>query len=89
MKSVLDGRIIFSEWSIDTGYVIIIDHGDNIISVYKHNSKALKVQNDFVNAGEIIAFSGNQGNLSTGPHLHFELWNNGIPINPEIFLKFD
>ena len=89
VKSVLDGRIIFSEWSIDTGYVIIIDHGDNIISVYKHNSKALKVQNDFVNAGEIIAFSGNQGNLSTGPHLHFELWNNGVPINPEIFLKFD
>ena len=89
VKSVLDGRIIFSEWSIDTGYVIIIDHGDNIISVYKHNSKALKVQNDFVNAGEIIAFSGSQGNLSTGPHLHFELWNNGVPINPEIFLKFD
>ena len=89
VKSVLDGRIIFSEWSIDTGYVIIIDHGDNIISVYKHNSKALKDQNDFVNAGEIIALSGNQGNLSTGPHLHFELWNNGVPINPEIFLKFD
>ena len=89
VKSVLDGRIIFSEWSIDTGYVIIIDHGDNIISVYKHNSKALKDQNDFVSAGEIIAFSGNQGNLSTGPHLHFELWNNGVPINPEIFLKFD
>ena len=89
VKSVLDGRIIFSEWSIDTGYVIIIDHGDNIISVYKHNSKALKDQNDFVNAGEIIALSGNQGNLSTGPHLHFELWNNGVPINPEIFLKID
>ena len=89
VKSVLDGRIIFSEWSIDTGYVIIIDHGDSIISVYKHNSKALKDQNEFVNAGEIIAFSGNQGNLSTGPHLHFELWNNGVPINPEIFLKFD
>ena len=89
VKSVLDGRIIFSEWSIDTGYVIIIDHGDNIISIYKHNSKALKDQNDFVNAGEIIALSGNQGNLSTGPHLHFELWNNGVPINPEIFLKFD
>ena len=89
VKSVLDGRIIFSEWSIDTGHVIIIDHGDNITSVYKHNSKALKDQNDFVNAGEIIAFSGNQGNLSTGPHLHFELWNNGVPINPEIFLKFD
>jgi len=89
VKSVLDGRIIFSEWSIETGYVIIIDHGDNIISVYKHNSKALRNQNDFVNAGEIIAFSGNQGNLSTGPHLHLELWNNGIPINPELFLNFD
>ena len=89
VKSVLDGRIIFSEWSIETGYVIIIDHGENIISVYKHNSKALRDQNDFVNAGEIIAFSGNQGNLSTGPHLHLELWNNGIPIDPELFLNFD
>jgi len=89
VKSVLEGKIIFSEWSVDTGYVIIIDHGQDIISVYKHNSKALKKQNDFVQAGEVIAYSGNQGNLSTGPHLHFELWKNGTPINPQPLLNFN
>ena len=88
VKSVLDGKILFSEWSVDTGYVIIIDHGENIISVYKHNSKSLKEQNDFVQAGEVIAYSGNQGSLSSGPHLHFELWKNGTPINPEPLLNF-
>jgi len=89
VKSILEGKIIFSEWSVDTGYVIIIDHGQDIISVYKHNSKALKKQNDFVQAGEVIAYSGNQGNLSTGPHLHFELWKNGTPINPQPLLNFN
>ena len=83
VKSILEGKVIFSEWSVDTGHVLIIDHGDNIISVYKHNSKVLKTQNNFVKAGEVIAYSGNQGTLSTGPHLHFELWKNGTPINPE------
>ena len=88
VKYVLDGKIIFSEWSLETGYVVVIDHGENIISVYKHNSKILKEQNDFVQAGEVIAYSGNQGNLSTGPHLHFELWKNGTPIDPEPLLNF-
>ena len=87
VKSILDGKILFSEWSVDTGHVIIIDHGDNIISVYKHNSKLLKEQNDYVQAGEVIAYSGNQGNLSSGPHLHFELWKNGTPIDPEPLLN--
>ena len=88
VKSILDGKIIFSEWSLETGYVVVIDHGENIISVYKHNSKILKEQNDFVQAGEVIAYSGNQGNLSYGPHLHFELWKNGTPIDPEPLLNF-
>ena len=88
VKSVLDGKILFSEWSVDTGHVIIVDHGDNIVSVYKHNSKSLKEQNDFVQAGEVIAYSGNQGSLSSGPHLHFELWKNGTPIDPEPLLNF-
>ena len=88
VKSILDGKILFSEWSVDTGHVIIVDHGDNIVSVYKHNSKSLKEQNDFVQAGEIIAYSGNQGSLSSGPHLHFELWKNGTPIDPEPLLNF-
>jgi murein DD-endopeptidase MepM/ murein hydrolase activator NlpD len=89
VKSILEGKVIFSEWSIDTGHVLIIDHGDNIISVYKHNSKVLKTQNNFVKAGEVIAYSGNQGTLSTGPHLHFELWKNGTPINPEPLFNFN
>ena len=88
VKSILDGKILFSEWSVDTGHVIIVDHGDNIISVYKHNSKSLKEQNDFVQAGEVIAYSGNQGSLSSGPHLHFELWKNGTPIDQEPLLNF-
>ena len=88
VKSILDGKILFSEWSVDTGHVIIVDHGDNIVSVYKHNSKSIKEQNDFVQAGEVIAYSGNQGNLSSGPHLHFELWKNGTPIDPEPLLNF-
>jgi len=88
VKSILDGKILFSEWSVDTGYVIIIDHGDNIVSAYKHNSKSLKEQNDYVQAGEVIAYSGNQGSLSSGPHLHFELWKNGTPIDPEPLLNF-
>jgi len=88
VKSILDGKILFSEWSVDTGHVIIVDHGDNIVSVYKHNSQSLKEQNDFVQAGEIIAYSGNQGSLSSGPHLHFELWKNGTPIDPEPLLNF-
>ena len=88
VKSILDGKILFSEWSVDTGHVIIVDHGDNIVSVYKHNSKSLKEQNDFVQAGEVIAYSGNQGSLSSGPHLHYELWKNGTPIDPEPLLNF-
>ena len=89
VKSILEGKVIFSEWSVDTGHVLIIDHGDDIISVYKHNSKVLKTQNNFVKAGEVIAYSGNQGTLSTGPHLHFELWKDGTPINPEPLFNFN
>jgi len=89
VKSILEGKVIFSEWSVDTGHVLIIDHGDDIISVYKHNSKVLKTQNNYVKAGEVIAYSGNQGTLSTGPHLHFELWKNGNPINPEPLFNFN
>ena len=89
IRSVLDGRVLFSEWSFETGYVLVVMHNDNLISVYKHSKQNLKSQNDFVKAGEVIAYSGNQGQLSTGPHLHFELWQNGLPINPEPFFKFN
>ena len=89
VKAILAGTVLFSEWSIDTGHVLLLDHGENLISVYKHNSKTLKSQNDTVQAGEVIAFSGEEGSLSSGPHLHFELWKNGLPIDPETILSFD
>ena len=89
VKALLAGTVLFSEWSIETGHVILLDHGENLISVYKHNSKILKSQNDTVQAGEVIAFSGEEGALSSGPHLHFEIWKNGLPIDPETILSFE
>ena len=88
IKAISDGRVVLSEWTMETGHVIIIDHGDMLLSVYKHNSSLVKKQNELVAAGEVIALSGNQGTLTTGPHLHFELWKNGAPINPEHFFNF-
>ena len=88
IKAVSDGRVVLSEWTMETGHVIIVDHGDMLLSVYKHNSSLLKNQNELVTAGEVIALSGNQGTLTTGPHLHFELWKNGVPIDPEEFFNF-
>ena len=88
VKATADGTIIFAEWTIDTGYVIIIEHNQELISVYKHNSSLTKTQGDLVKAGEVIAMSGNTGELSTGPHLHFELWSSGYPVNPTNFIDF-
>lgn len=89
VKATADGTVIFAEWTTGTGYVILIDHGNNLISVYKHNSYLSKEQGDLVKAGEVIAVAGNTGDLSTGPHLHFELWSDGYPINPKNFIDFD
>ena len=88
IKAVSDGRVLFAEWTVETGYVIIIDHGDMLTTVYKHNSTVLKKQNEPVNAGEIVALSGNHGTLTTGPHLHFEIWKNGSPIDPAQLFNF-
>ena len=88
VKATSDGRVLFASWTSDAGYVIIIDHGDELISVYKHNSSLTKSQGDFVKSREVIAISGTSGELSTGPHLHFELWSNGIPLNPTNFIDF-
>ena len=88
IKAISDGRVVVSEWTMETGHVIIIDHGDMLLSVYKHNSSLVKKQNELVAAGEVIALSGNQGTLTTGPHLHFELWKNGAPIDPGQFFNF-
>ncbi|MDA9002613.1 M23 family metallopeptidase [Flavobacteriaceae bacterium] len=88
VKATSDGRVLFASWTSDAGYVIIIDHGDELVSVYKHNSSLTKSQGDFVRSREVIAISGASGELSTGPHLHFELWSNGTPLNPTNFIDF-
>lgn len=88
VKSVADGRVVFAEWTVETGYVLIIDHGNQLLSVYKHNSAVNKTQGDFVKSGEVISFSGATGELSTGPHLHFELWSKGYPLDPTNFIDF-
>lgn len=88
IHSILDGTVTLTEWSLETGNVIQIQHAGNLISVYKHNSKLIKKQGDRVKAGDVIAIVGNSGELSTGPHLHFELWHNGAPLNPEEYIDF-
>ncbi|MGB0166372.1 MAG: M23 family metallopeptidase [Luteibaculum sp.] len=89
VKSVLDGTVISSTWTSDGGYVISIQHKDSYISVYKHNSVILKAVGDKVNAGEPVAIIGNSGELTTGPHLHFELWKDGVPLNPKEYIIFN
>lgn len=88
VSAAMDGVVIFTDWTIKTGYVIQVQHANNLVSVYKHNSTLLKKQGDYVRAGEVIAIVGNTGEESTGPHLHFELWRAGNPLNPENFIKF-
>lgn len=89
VKSVADGTIIFAEWTIETGYVVIVEHSKGFISVYKHNTALHKQQGDMVKSGEVIASAGDMGELSTGPHLHFELWNEGYPVNPVNYIDFE
>ncbi|MCB0821668.1 MAG: M23 family metallopeptidase [Bacteroidales bacterium] len=88
VKATLDGTVIFADWSIETGYTIAIQHQGNFISVYKHNSVLLKEQGAFVKAGDPVAIVGESGELSTGAHLHFELWYNGTPVNPRDYVAF-
>lgn len=88
IKAVAQGTVIFSEWTADTGYVIILEHKDGLLSVYKHNGSLNKGQGDIVRAGEVIASVGNTGELTTGPHLHFELWSNGNTVNPLDYIDF-
>ena len=82
VKAIGEGTVIFSEWSAQTGFVLIIEHPHNFVSVYKHNASITKRQGDKVRAGEVIAQVGNTGELSTGVHLHFELWHEGYPVDP-------
>ena len=89
VKATADGTVILSEWTSETGYVIILKHKNNLLSVYKHNASLNKEQGELVKEGEVIATVGNTGEYTTGPHLHFELWSDGFPINPTNFIDFD
>lgn len=88
IKAVLDGTVIMATWTLETGYVIQVQHDNNLVSVYKHNAELLKKVGNRVEAGEPIAIVGNSGELTTGPHLHFELWLNGRPVNPQDYIVF-
>ncbi|MGI9545820.1 MAG: M23 family metallopeptidase [Flavobacteriaceae bacterium] len=88
VKAIASGTVVFSEWTAETGYVIIVKHENNLLSVYKHNGSLTKSQGEIVRAGEVIASVGNTGEFTTGPHLHFELWNNGSPVNPIDYIDF-
>ena len=88
VHSISEGIVVFSEWTSATGFVIIIEHLNGLTSIYKHNSSIVKSQGDRVGTGEIIAFTGNTGEQTTGPHLHFELWYQGEPVDPQSYIEF-
>lgn len=88
VHSISEGIIVFAEWTSETGFVIIIEHLNGLISIYKHNASIIKSQGDRIDTGEIIAFTGNTGSLTTGPHLHFELWYQGEPVDPVSYIEF-
>jgi murein DD-endopeptidase MepM/ murein hydrolase activator NlpD len=88
VKAVADGTVIFTGFTAETGFVIILEHAKGFLSVYKHNAVLHKEQGELVKSGEVIANAGSTGKLSTGPHLHFELWNDGYPVNPLNFIDF-
>jgi murein DD-endopeptidase MepM/ murein hydrolase activator NlpD len=89
IKSIMNGMVVFSDWTMEAGNSIVIQHENNIVSVYKHNSELLKKSGDKVQSGEAIAIIGNTGTLSDGPHLHFELWYDGYPVDPEKYINFN
>lgn len=88
VKSVYNGTVIQSSWTTDEGYVLYVQHPHNLVSVYKHNSVLLKKTGDVVKTGEALAIVGNTGELTTGPHLHFEIWLNGVAVNPRNYITF-
>lgn len=88
VQSVADGTIIFNEYSLNTGFVVGVMHKNNLISIYKHNSRLLKKVGEKILAGDVIAIVGNTGEITTGPHLHLELWRDGVAIDPQKFIIF-
>ena len=89
VKSVANGTVVLAEWTIQTGFVVVIEHPYGLTSVYKHNESGLISQGELVESGQVIALSGNTGELTTGPHLHFELWRDGSPVNAEDYISFE
>lgn len=89
VKAIADGTVIFSSWTLGTGYVVAVQHNNELISIYKHNSVILKNIGDLVKGGEIVSIIGNTGELTTGLHLHFEMWYKGSPLNPQDFISFN
>jgi len=87
--ATLDGTVIYADWTLETGHVIALQHKSNLVSVYKHCSVLLKKQGELAKVGDPIAISGESGELTTGPHLHFELWYNGSAIDPEEYIIFN
>jgi murein DD-endopeptidase MepM/ murein hydrolase activator NlpD len=88
IKATLSGTVIYSGWTSESGYMIQIQHSNDIVSVYKHNSVLLKNEGERVNEGQVIAIVGNSGEISTGPHLHFEIWHKGTAIDPQDYISF-
>ena len=88
VRSTLSGHVVFSSYTPETGYVVIVQHSNNLLSLYKHCASIIKKVGSFVRSGDVIAFAGNTGSLTTGPHLHFELWHNGNPVNPTDYIAF-
>ena len=88
VKAVMDGWVISSDWTLETGNTLGIQHTNNVITWYKHNSVLLKKTGAYVKAGEAVAIIGNTGDLTDGPHLHFELWHKGKPVDPQDYIKF-
>jgi murein DD-endopeptidase MepM/ murein hydrolase activator NlpD len=89
VKACLPGTVTLASWTTDAGHVLQIQHANDLVSVYKHNSVLLKGVGDKVKAGEAIAIVGNSGELTTGPHLHFELWLSGEPVDPQAYMVFE
>ena len=89
IMAILDGNVVFTGYTKETGYIIYLQHKNNILSVYKHVKNTLVKQGDYIKKGKVIATMGNTGTITSGPHLHFELWNNGTPVNPEDYISFE
>ncbi len=88
VKAIWDGHVITADWTLETGYTIGIQHSNDMVSFYKHNASLLKRSGAFVRAGEAVAIIGNTGKMTSGPHLHFELWLSGKPVDPTQYIDF-